>query len=205
MARVQPRSYQALQSSWFRPLSHLCGYPSRHARSLARRFGRMVAPRRDGGHFPGTNLLPGWLIGFSLMAAGMLTVAWALWRIPEEVRGALEAVPIEVDAANQRAPSPPDKGRSPSLPPAFAWSADRSWCFARDVDSHWARIGAEQACGGRLRHRRLAADQPSYSFSPVSSSSDGGRVSASWVRLACTASYQRRWFSVPVQFVEFAA
>ena len=31
-----------------------------------------------------------------------------------------------------------------SFPPAFAWPADHSWCFARDVDPHWAGIGAEQ-------------------------------------------------------------
>ena len=43
-------------------------------------------------------------------------------------------------------------------------------------------------------------------FSPVSSSSDGGRVSASWVRLACTASYPAVViFPSSVQFVEFAA
>ena len=35
--------------------------------------------------FLAPNFLPGWLIGFSVMAAGMLTVAWALWRIPEEL------------------------------------------------------------------------------------------------------------------------
>ena len=35
--------------------------------------------------FLAPNLLPGWLIGFSVMAAGMLTVAWALSRIPENV------------------------------------------------------------------------------------------------------------------------
>jgi hypothetical protein len=28
--------------------------------------------------------------------------------------------------------------------PAFAWPADHSWCFASDVDPHWAGIGAEQ-------------------------------------------------------------
>lgn len=32
-----------------------------------------------------------------------------------------------------------------AFPPAFAWPADHSWCFARDVDPHWAGIGAEQA------------------------------------------------------------
>jgi hypothetical protein len=31
------------------------------------------------------------------------------------------------------------------FPPAFAWPADHSWCFARDVDPHWAGIGAEEA------------------------------------------------------------
>jgi hypothetical protein len=31
------------------------------------------------------------------------------------------------------------------FPPAFAWPAGHSWCFTRDVDPHWAGIGAEQA------------------------------------------------------------
>jgi hypothetical protein len=31
------------------------------------------------------------------------------------------------------------------FPPAFAWPAAHSWCFARDVDPHWAGIGVEQA------------------------------------------------------------
>ena len=35
-------------------------------------------------------------------------------------------------------------GRS-AQPPAFAWPADHSWCLAKDVDPHWAGIGAEQA------------------------------------------------------------
>lgn len=30
-------------------------------------------------------------------------------------------------------------------PPAFVWPADRRWCFASDVDPHWAGIGAEEA------------------------------------------------------------
>ncbi|WP_406104324.1 hypothetical protein [Micromonospora globbae] len=30
-------------------------------------------------------------------------------------------------------------------PPAFVWPADHSWCFASDVDPHWAGIGAERA------------------------------------------------------------
>jgi hypothetical protein len=35
--------------------------------------------------FLAPNVIPGWLLGFSVMAAGMLTVAWALSRIPEHV------------------------------------------------------------------------------------------------------------------------
>ncbi|MBW4716759.1 hypothetical protein [Saccharothrix obliqua] len=33
----------------------------------------------------------------------------------------------------------------PCPPPAFAWPADRSWCFTADVDPHWAGIGASRA------------------------------------------------------------
>jgi len=33
----------------------------------------------------------------------------------------------------------------PIAPPTFVWPADHRWCFARDVDPHWAGIGAEQA------------------------------------------------------------
>ena len=32
-----------------------------------------------------------------------------------------------------------------AAPPAFAWPADHRWCFASDVDPHWAGIGAEEA------------------------------------------------------------
>jgi hypothetical protein len=35
-------------------------------------------------------------------------------------------------------------GRS-AQPPAFVWPADHSWCLAKDVDPHWAGIGAGQA------------------------------------------------------------
>ncbi|WP_093186746.1 hypothetical protein [Sanguibacter gelidistatuariae] len=31
------------------------------------------------------------------------------------------------------------------FPPALVWPADRSWCFARDVDPHWAGIVGSQA------------------------------------------------------------
>ena len=37
------------------------------------------------------------------------------------------------------------RGGGYHFPPAFAWPADHSWCLARDVDPHWAGIGAEQA------------------------------------------------------------
>lgn len=34
---------------------------------------------------------------------------------------------------------------NPIDPPAFVWPADHRWCFAKDVDSHWAGIGASTA------------------------------------------------------------
>jgi hypothetical protein len=34
---------------------------------------------------------------------------------------------------------------APVPPPAFVWPADRAWCFASDVDPHWAGIGAGRA------------------------------------------------------------
>lgn len=42
--------------------------------------------------------------------------------------------------------------QGPCPPPAFAWPADRRWCFASDVDPHWAGIGAEQAAISALVH-----------------------------------------------------
>jgi hypothetical protein len=36
-------------------------------------------------------------------------------------------------------------GLGSGQPPAFAWPADHTWCFASDVDPHWAGIGADQA------------------------------------------------------------
>ena len=41
-----------------------------------------------------------------------------------------------------------------AFPPAFAWPADHSWCFACDVDPHWAGIGAEQAAIDTLLNAR---------------------------------------------------
>jgi hypothetical protein len=34
---------------------------------------------------------------------------------------------------------------TPVDPPAFVWPADHRWCFACDVDPHWAGVGAERA------------------------------------------------------------
>jgi len=41
-------------------------------------------------------------------------------------------------------------GGLPCPPPAFVWPADHRWCFASDVDPHWAGIGAEPAAIDRL-------------------------------------------------------
>jgi hypothetical protein len=43
-------------------------------------------------------------------------------------------------------------GRVGSFPPAFAWPADHRWCFASDVDPHWAGIGADRAVINSLRN-----------------------------------------------------
>ena len=34
--------------------------------------------------------------------------------------------------------------------PAFVWPADHAWCFASDVDPHWAGIGADRQVVDRL-------------------------------------------------------
>jgi hypothetical protein len=34
--------------------------------------------------------------------------------------------------------------------PAFVWPADHAWCFASDVDPHWAGIGADRKVVDRL-------------------------------------------------------
>jgi hypothetical protein len=54
--------------------------------------------------------------------------------------------------------------------PAFVWPADHAWCVAKDVDPHWAGIGADPvAIGELLTDSRLDvvpadpdADQPRY-------------------------------------------
>ncbi len=35
-------------------------------------------------------------------------------------------------------------------PPAFVWPADHRWCFASDVDPHWAGIGADTGVINKL-------------------------------------------------------
>jgi hypothetical protein len=61
-------------------------------------------------------------------------------------------------------------GGQPIAPPAFVWPADHRWCFASDVDPHWAGIGAERAAIDALLadpdldvvEARPAEAQPSY-------------------------------------------
>jgi hypothetical protein len=40
-----------------------------------------------------------------------------------------------------------------AYPPAFVWPADRTWCIARDVDPHFAGVGATAAAIDDLRAR----------------------------------------------------
>jgi hypothetical protein len=51
-------------------------------------------------------------------------------------RGALSELGAWGDAG-------PGSPRSWSPEPAFVWPADRTWCVAKDVDPHWAGIGAD--------------------------------------------------------------
>lgn len=51
-------------------------------------------------------------------------------------RGPLADVGSWDDAADWPRPS-----RLDGATPAFVWPADRAWCFAWDVDSHWAGLG----------------------------------------------------------------
>jgi hypothetical protein len=44
----------------------------------------------------------------------------------------------------------PGSPRTFSPEPAFVWPSDRAWCVAKDVDPHWAGIGADDAAIARL-------------------------------------------------------
>jgi hypothetical protein len=55
--------------------------------------------------FLAPNVIPGWLIGFSMMAAGMLAVAWALSRIPADVCHP-QIGSQQIDATDRRRPLP---------------------------------------------------------------------------------------------------
>jgi hypothetical protein len=44
-------------------------------------------------------------------------------------------------------------GGQPCPPPAFAWPTDRRWCFASDIDPHWAGIGASAGAIASLAGR----------------------------------------------------
>lgn len=55
-------------------------------------------------------------------------------------------------------------------PPAFVWPDDRRWCFASDVDPHWAGVGASEpavrallaAPGLDVVRADPGGDQPAY-------------------------------------------
>ncbi|EME65188.1 hypothetical protein [Amycolatopsis decaplanina] len=65
---------------------------------------------------------------------------------------------------------PADAGFWGTPGPAFVWPADHAWCVAKDVDPHWAGIGATATTLDRLvadpRLDIVAADpdreQPAY-------------------------------------------
>jgi hypothetical protein len=44
----------------------------------------------------------------------------------------------------------PGQPRFDMPPPAFVWPADHAWCVTRDVDPHWAGIGAPAGAIDRL-------------------------------------------------------
>ncbi len=44
---------------------------------------------------------------------------------------------------NWGAPQEPSGSHDWAPPPAFVWPADHAWCLARDVDPHYAGIGAD--------------------------------------------------------------
>jgi hypothetical protein len=56
-----------------------------------------------------------------------------------------------VSAFGDWGPTDVPTDQPPALPlPAFAWPADHAWCVARDVDPHWAGIGADTAAIDQL-------------------------------------------------------
>jgi hypothetical protein len=60
----------------------------------------------------------------------------ALVEVPHRRYALLRGTLADVDTWGQTV------GSMGADPPAFVWPADRSWCFASDVDPHWAGIGA---------------------------------------------------------------
>ncbi|GAA3634650.1 hypothetical protein GCM10022223_61260 [Kineosporia mesophila] len=80
---------------------------------------------------------------------------WDGWGIPIPEAASLVRVPHRTyhlfegaltDLGGWGAPSDED----PPLP-AFIWPADRTWCIAKDVDQHWAGIGASEGALEDLR------------------------------------------------------
>lgn len=95
---------------------------------------------------------------------------------PEVLRGPLVEIPHRRYALLRGSLSDIDSwqddvgGGQPVPPPAFVWPADRRWCFASDVDPHWAGIGGSRAAVDALVDApgidavpaRPAEDQPQY-------------------------------------------
>ena len=67
-------------------------------------------------------------------------VAWADGDHPR-----LAVFPLPRITGRPRQLGDPRRGGVGDFPPAFAWPADHRWCFASNVDPHWAGIGSEQA------------------------------------------------------------
>ena len=82
---------------------------TRPARTLARWFVAWWLPVVAAATFLAPNLLPGWLLGFSIMAAGMLT-EHGLFGSYRRRSGTLGAVPIRLALQTSELLSPPDNG-----------------------------------------------------------------------------------------------
>lgn len=71
--------------------------------------------------------------GFAMPAAGfdVPNRSYFLYRGRASAAGAWEIAPGDQAAGQRWMPAP-----------AFIWPADHAWCLAKDVDPHWAGIGA---------------------------------------------------------------
>ena len=74
---------------------------------------------------------------------------WDGWSDPPEPRGPLVVVPYREYFLFRGSLADWD-ATGIWHEPAFVWPADRAWCVARDVDPHWAGIGATREAVGEL-------------------------------------------------------